>query len=236
MGRRLLIAVAVLGLVSACSNTVDGTPKAERTQGPVAPATPAAPAVANMDEAALNGLLLSVDDVRAIMAAPDLQIQQTYEQMPPSTVGYVPEDCARAAFNTVEAGYRDSGFGAVRGMVMQEPDAAEVLHVVDQGVVTFPDAAAANTYVTRTIEAWRRCAGTPFTALRPEAAEHWTFGDVSEDDGITAIPKTAEASEWTCSHAIAGKANVVIDVSACGFEITDQAKTIVGRIRDKFPA
>jgi hypothetical protein len=233
--RVLVIAAAVVGLTCACSTTVAGTPKAQRTQPPPPAPTPAAPGVGRIDETSLNGLLLSLDDIRAIMDAPDLEIQATYEQMPPSTVGYVPDDCARAAYNTVEAGYRDSGFAGVRGVVMQEPDSAQVLHIVDQGVVTFPDGAAATTYVTRTVESWRRCAGTPFTALRPEAAEHWTFGDVTENNGISAIPKMGEGSEWTCSHAIAAKLNTVIDVSACGFGITDQATTIVGRIRDQFP-
>lgn len=237
MWRKLVIAAAMVGLTSACSTTVAGTPRAERAQTPSPAATPAGPAAASLDETDLNGLLLSVDDIRAVMAAPDLQIQDTYEQMPPSTVGYVPEDCVRAAFNVVEAGYRDSGFTAARGVVMQEPETTQMLHLVDQGVVTFPNEAAANTYVTRTLEAWRRCAGTPFTALRPEAAEHWTFGEVTENNGISAIPKIADGGTgWSCSHAITGKANVVIDVSACGFEITDQATTIVARIRDKFPA
>ncbi len=240
MWRVLLIAAAVtvVGLTSACSTTVDGTPKAERSQPPApATGTPAAPAATGVGEQQLDGLLLPLDDVRAIMAAPELEVHDNYAQMPPSTAGYVPEDCVRAAFNTVEPGYRDSKFVAIRGVVMQEPDSsAELSHIVDQGVVTFPDEAAANTYVTRTIEAWRRCAGTPFTVLRPEAAEHWTFGDVTESNGISAIPKTGDGSEWSCSHAITARANAVVDVSACGFSITDQATTIAGRIRDKFPA
>ncbi|MFZ0833912.1 MAG: sensor domain-containing protein [Mycobacterium sp.] len=235
MWRVLVIAAAVVGLTCACSTTVDGTPRAQRTQVPAA--TPAAPDVAAVGEQQLDGLLLPLDDVRTIMDAPELEVHDTYAQMPPSTVGYVPEDCARAAFNTVEAGYRDSKFIATRGAVMQEPDTStQLLHIVDQGVVTFPDEAAANTYVTRTVEAWRRCAGTPFTVLRPEATEHWTFGDVTENNGISAIPKKTDGSDWTCSHAIAARANAVVDVSACGFSVTDQATTIVGRIRDKFPA
>jgi hypothetical protein len=237
--RRLLfiaVATSVAGLVSACVSTVDGAPKPEHVQTTAPAEAPAAPPVAVVSEQALDGLLLPVEDVRTVMDGPDLQVDQTYNQMPPSTVDYVPEDCVRAAYNTVEAGYRDSQYTAIRGVVMQEAADTEMLHVVDQGVVTFPDAAAATTYVTRTLEAWRRCAGTQFTAVRPEASEHWTFGDVSENDGISAIPKTAEGSDWSCSHAIAAKTNVVVDVSACGFSITDQATTIASRIRDKLPA
>lgn len=247
MWRILVIAAATsaVGLASACTTTVQGTPKAQRAPTPppaaapatpAAPPTPAAPAGRDLGEQDLDPLLLPVDDVRAVVDAPDLQVEQNYAQMPPSTVGYVPEDCVRAAYNTVEAGYRDSQFTAIRGVVMQEPADAQMLHVVDQGVVTFPGAPAASTYVSRTLEAWRRCAGTPFTALRPEASEHWTFGQVGENAGISAIPKTADGSEWSCSHAITARANVVIDVSACGFSITDQATTIAARIRDKIPA
>lgn len=235
---------AVVGLACSCSTTVAGTPRAEQAQAssatgvaaPPTPATTAAPEVRVVGEQELEGLLLPVEDIRTIMDAPDAQVDQSYAEMPPSTVGYVPEDCARAAFNTVESGYRDSGFAAVRGAVIQEPQDTTLLHVVDQGVVTFPDAAAATTYVTRTLEAWKRCAGTQFTALRPEAAEHWTFGDVNESDGIGSIPKMAEGSDWTCSHAISTRANVVIDVSACGFSIADQASQIVAKIREKLPA
>lgn len=233
----LIAATTVLVVVtSACSTTVAGTPKAQRQQPPAPSAPPAAPATARIDESTFNSLLLTVEDIRAIMAAPDLQIEDAYEWMPPSTVGYVPEDCVRAAYNTVEAGYRDTQFTAVFGLVMQEPADAQLLHVVDHGVVGFPDADAANTYVSRTLEAWRRCAGTPFTALRPEATEHWTFGQVSENAGVSAIPKMADGSEWTCSHAITARKNVVVDVSACGFSITDQAMTIAARVRDRIPA
>lgn len=239
MWRVLLTAAAasVVGVTCACSTTVAGTPKTERASVPAPPAAPAAPAASAVAEQQLEGLLLGLDDVRAIMDAPELEVHDSYTQMPPSTAGYVPEDCVRAAFNTVEAGYRDTNFVAIRGVVMQEPDTSpELLHIVDQGVVTFPDAAAASTYVTRTVEAWRRCAGSPFTVLRGEAAEHWTFGEVTESNGITAIPKRGEGSDWSCSHAIATKLNAVIDVSACGFSITDQASVVAGRIRDKFPA
>lgn len=237
---RVLVIAAVastIGLACACSTTVDGQPKAERAQAAPPAAAPAVPGVAAVGEQQLEGLLLTLDDVRAIMDAPELEVHDNYAQMPPSTADYVPEDCVRAAFNTVEAGYRDTKFVATRGVVMQEPDtSAQLLHIADQGVVTFPDAAAANTYVTRTVEAWRRCAGTAFTVLRPEVTEHWTFGDVTDSNGISAIPKSGEDSDWSCSHAIAARANAVIDVSACGFSITDQATTIAGRIRDKFPA
>ncbi|HEY7052375.1 MAG TPA: sensor domain-containing protein [Mycobacterium sp.] len=240
-----VVATSVVGLTGACATTVGGTPKAEKAAsssaaapGPSSAAPPAAaPAARTVGAQDLEALLLPADDVRTVMDGPDIDVQETYDQMPPSTVGYDPPECARAAYNVVEAGYRDSGFIAARGAVMQEPDDAQLLHVVDQGIVTFPTADAATDYVTKTVQTWRGCAGKPFTASRPEAAEHWTFGDVTENGGISAIPKTVDGDTgWSCSHAIAAKSNAVIDVSACGFSINDQAKAIVGRIRDKFPA
>jgi hypothetical protein len=49
------------------------------------------------------------------------------------------------------------------------------------------------------------------------------------------MSKTAEGSPWTCGRAITTRLNVVIDVSACGFSISDQATTIAEQIRDKLP-
>jgi serine/threonine-protein kinase len=236
----LLIAAAasMVGLTSACATTVTGTPKAEKSQAGSQPAsTPApTPAVGSIAEQDLEGLLLPVEDIQPVMDAPDLAVDKTYAEMPPSTVGYIPEDCASAAYNTVETGYRDSGFTATRGVVMQEPASApQLLHVVDEGVVAFPDATAAAAYVTKTVGEWGHCAKSPFTAQRPESVEHWNFGDVTENNGVTAIPKMTEGSGWTCSHAITSKANVVVDVSACGFSVAGQASDIVSRIRDKIP-
>lgn len=244
----LLIAAAasMVWLPNACATTVTGTPEAEKSQAgsqsasTAAPAptstTPPAPAVGNVAEQDLEGLLLPVEDLQTVMEAPDLAVDKTYAEMPPSTVGYIPEDCASAAYNTVETGYRDSGFTATRGVVMQEPDTApQLLHVVDEGVVAFPDATAAAAYVTKTVEQWGHCAKSPFAAQRPDTVEHWNFGDVAENNGISSIPKMSEGSGWTCSHAITSKANVVVDVSACGFSISDQAGTIVARVRDKIP-
>jgi serine/threonine-protein kinase len=232
-------------LVAACENTVEGTPTAQRTQTPTAasspsptaapPTTSSAPAAPpNVDETALDGLLLTIEETREIMAAPDLQIDHTYEEMPPSTVGYNPEECASAAFNTVEAGYRDSGFTAVRGVVLTEPEPMDTTHLVDQGVVAFPDAAAATDYITKTVEKWRGCAGQPFVVTRSQSTENWTFGEVTDNDGINVITKSAEGG-LPCSHAIAAKANVVVDVVACSAEITDQAEIVLTRIRDKIP-
>lgn len=248
MKQMLLIAAAasMVGLMTACATTVTGTPKAEKAQagsGSTSASTPASsstnpPAAVpgSVAEQDLAGLLLPSEDIQAVMDAPDLAVDKTYDQMPPSTVGYIPEDCASAAYNTVETGYRDSPFTGTRGVVMQEPASApQLLHVVDEGVVAFPDAAAATAYVSKTVGNWAHCAKNPFTAQRPEAVEHWNFGDVSENNGVNAIPKTAEGSGWTCSHAITSKANVVVDVAACGFTINDQAVTIVSRIRDKVP-
>ena len=243
----LLIAAAasMVGLTGACATTVTGTPKAEKSQASQSESKSAAappstnspgPAAGSIPEGDLEGLLLPVEDVQTVMEAPDLAVDKTYAEMPPSTVGYIPEDCASAAYNTVETGYRDSGFKATRGVVMQEPASApQLLHVVDEGVVAFPDAAAAAAYVAKTVERWGHCAKSPFTAQRPEAVEHWNFGDVSVNNGITAIPKTTEDGGWTCSHAITSKANVVVDVATCGFSINDQAGNIVTKIRDKIP-
>jgi hypothetical protein len=239
-------AAAMVGLTSACATTVTGTPKAEKPQSgsqsattsapaPM-PSTPAAPTVGSVAEQDLEGLLLPVEDIQTVMEAPDIAVDKTYAEMPPSTVGYIPEDCASAAYNTMEAGYRESGFTATRGVVLQEPASApQLLHVVDQGVVAFPDADAAAAYVNKTVEQWGHCAKSPFAAQRAEAVEHWNFGDVSGVNGINSIPKTTEGSDWTCSHALTSKANVVIDVSACGFSVGDRASDVVNRIRDKIP-
>ncbi|MCG5432380.1 sensor domain-containing protein [Mycobacterium sp. MYCO198283] len=251
MGRLLAIGAAVCAAVAVtgCVSTVEGsavagtelsrpTPLVPVTGAtPVAPAPPPQTAAApNVEEPALDGLLVPLDDVRNLLDAPELAVEQSYTAMPPSTVGYDPPTCVSAAYNVVEAAYRDSGFVAVRGVALQEPAGVQVTHNVDQGVVTFPDAAAAAGFVARSVDGWRQCATLPFTATRPEVVERWTFGDVGEGGGIFTVSKSVEGGEgWRCGRAMTSKANVVVDVSACGFGITDQAAAIATRIRDKIP-
>jgi serine/threonine kinase PknH len=218
-------AVAATCLVlSGCAHTVDGTPRAD----------PRPTAVTDVSQ--LDVLLLREREVEAITGGRGLEITETYDAISSDTGGQTVSDpaCVTAMFNSTAAGYHGSGYVALAGSMMQEPG-KDYEHYVDQAVVQFVDARTAQNFVESVTRAWQPCAGRPITISYPAApSEKWLLGAPVTEYGITAIKQSESAPDsWSCQHAIAARSNVVIDVQAVGFDVTDEAVRIVASIAER---
>ena len=61
----------------------------------------------------------------------------------------------------------------------------------------------------------------------------WTFGKLVGSPPKIGLPtKQEHAAGWGCQHVLSAVSNAVLDVNACGYQITDQA----GQIADKMAA
>jgi serine/threonine-protein kinase len=64
-----------------------------------------------------------------------------------------------------------------------------------------------------------------------KAPSAWAFGDlVGSEPKITQLDTQEGQSGWQCQRVLSRSANLVVDVSACGFHITDQADRIAGKM------
>jgi serine/threonine-protein kinase len=137
-------------------------------------------------------------------------------------------DCSGALNAAQESGYAGSGYTAVAGQKVDEPNSA---HQVIQVVVDFPSADQARAFVTNSSGKWKACAGKTVTQTLSGDQRRYTFGPVVGDVPKITLLVTAQGGSM-CQRALSAVSTVVIDVTACGYQITDEA----GRVADAIAA
>jgi PknH-like extracellular domain len=228
---------ALILVVSACVSTVAGDPRAGTDRGPLSWGP-------DLTEAQLAGVLINVAQINQIMGGTAIVVYQSYNEMPGAEANqYSDPTCAGAVFNTVDVAYHGSGYLKVRGVELSEPG-VDFKHYVDEGVVSFHGGQEARKYLSTAKDVWRRCVGkhVAYTSAAGKTTT-WTMRTPVTSGGVTAAVVDKEAGDgYTCARGITAKSNVVIDVSACSYTLTEQggagentASTIVNAIADKFP-
>jgi hypothetical protein len=145
-------------------------------------------------------------------------------------------DCAREADPDPAVAFRDSGFTAGRGMRLVDAEPNHAL-VFDENVLTFESPSKAFDFIIKTQTKWLNCQHAVVDARNGNAVEKRTLGGASAigdidflDDSIPDVPVSS------CSHAIAAKSNVVVDVNVCGSRESAAAAPLAAQIRDKIPS
>ena len=172
--------------------------------------TPPVPPVA---EAALDGLLLSPDQINTAMGATEMVVTET-----PTTMGDITHPVANQACLPLNGPllapvYAGSGWSAFREQILQGH--LPWTHRVDYGVVLFSSAHDASAFFTASAQQWPAC--TP--ALRRG------LGQVSNTNGTLSATETTDYTDgsfaMTCQRALTVANNVVIDVLACSTKVSD---------------
>jgi hypothetical protein len=219
----VLVAVAVL--VSGCVSTVSGT--AVRNNAAVPTDVP------HLDEAALDKVLLSIDEINDIMGTTDLEVTGDLNDMTDSSDKVSDQDCLGAMFGAEEPVYKGSGWTAVRDVVAREPE-DDNDHWVEQTVVLYPGPDDAKGFLDKSKSEWQHCAGTSLSVDTQDNSSLWEFGTVTVDDGmITQMANQEDADGWGCQHALAAVSNITAETWACAYGVGDEAATMVVGITDK---
>lgn len=179
----------------------------------------------------LDRLLLGDAQINAIMGTKTMTTWRTYTGMPSqSGEVYSSPQCAVALFNTTVPAYRASGYVTARGKKIGEPTADPLYHDIDEAVVAFQSTSDARAFVDAAAKSWHACSGRNVTYTDPGGQEDpWIIGVPRTVGQIVAIKNTS-TDNWACGHAMTTRVNLVVDVDACGYTITDQAVTIVKAI------
>jgi serine/threonine protein kinase len=240
--RALMIAAlaAVIALAGATATAVilthrsdhhaDETAKAATTTT-VASQTPPGP----LPVSALPGLLPSAEEVADIMGAAKLAVE-TF-QLSDDSASVDEKDCVGAFFPDQHTVYDNTGWIGDRVQVFQDLDGAPV-HSGSQAIIAFPTAAAARKLVADQTAHWSACSGRTITMHLPNRPlpQHWTFGPLANTDATLSMTHVVDmAGAAGCQHALAARNNIVIDVSACRSEVTNQAVDIVNLVAAKIP-
>jgi PknH-like extracellular domain len=227
--RQLTAALAVAGiciLTAGCSSSNQGT----KTSTTTTTTTTTAPPLA---ETALDGLLLSPEQVNTVMGATEMAVTKTHVSMSDDSATMAPKECLAIDGSVQAQVYADSGYTALRDQTLQEGD--NFTHYVEQAVVFFPSAKQAGAFFNVSAQQWPACHQYTHTQTNSE----WAVGPVSNANGAlstSATQQNANAPGWACGRALAIKNNIVIDVNTCSANPADSAVNIANQIAAKVPA
>jgi serine/threonine protein kinase len=185
--------------------------------------------------AALQGLLLSPDQLDTAMGATGMTVSGTFTA-PPDASGQVPDKACIPLEGPGQAtAYANSGWTGVSGQRV-----ADQSHRVQQIVVSFPSAQDARTFFTTSAEGWPACANRQHDENTTDGQRQvHTVGPVSNTNGtlsatITGV-LTRNGSSATCERALTVANNVAIDIGVCGVSPSGAAINIADQISAKVP-
>ena len=210
------------------------------TSQPPTTSTTTAPPVA---EAALDGLLLSPDQINAAMGATGMTTEGGYAVMDDNVANVADAACRPVDGPLIASVYVGSGWTAFREQSLQEPGNTPT-HSVAQAVVLFSSAQQAGAFFTASAQQWPACANRQYTftqAGKPDRV--YTVGPVSNTNGtLSATETVGPPANWvweSCQRALTVANNVVIDVGACrknrSDSQSDAAVNIAHQIAAKVP-
>jgi PknH-like extracellular domain len=225
----VIVILAAGGITGYLLRKPSTTSQPSTTPQPSTTTSTTAPPVA---EGALDGLLLSPEQVNTVMAATDMTVTRNHVAMSDDSATMQPRECLAVDGTAQAQVYVGSGFTAVRDQTLQEGD--NFTHYAEQAVVLFPSAKQAGAFFTASAQQWPTC--HQYTHI--QSASPWAVGPVSNTDGIlstTATQQNAKSPGWACGRALAIRNNVIIDVNTCSANPTDSAVNIANQIAAKVP-
>jgi serine/threonine kinase PknH len=136
-----------------------------------------------------------------------------------------------------------SGWQAVRRQYLttQNSESREKARSLNQAVVNFLDAAAAQQFVDTSKAAWQRCANRSVNLKTASdttvASDYWNTGAVSETSGGIAMVWTQEGQDdWSCDDSMTAHNNIVIELELCGASPSKPVDEVLAQISDKIEA
>lgn len=191
---------------------------------------PKSPPAAPLEADRLSGLLLSPSDINAVMGSSTMHPGKPITSTDNSSVTVSTPDCQGALYTTQDPVYAGTGYTSVSGLVSSEPG-DNYDHWVNQAVVLFPSAAKAKGFLENSAEKWKGCAGKTVTVTNKSKTYRWTFAQVQGGPPKITLMDTQEGADgWECQRALSMANNVIVDINACGYRISDQGSQIADKI------
>jgi serine/threonine kinase PknH len=232
-----VLAAAIIGIAAYVWRSQSHPPQTPSAQSIAPSLAPSGPQVAPVQQAALQGLLLSPGQLDTAMGATGMAVTGTLTTLPDGS-GQVPDKACVALEGAGQATvYAGSGFTAVSGQRVADQAHA---HLVEQIVVSFSSAQDARAFFAASAQRWPACSNRQHdeSTTAGQTQVH-TVGPVSNTNGtlsatITGILARNGASA-VCERALTVANNVAIDIDACGVNPSGAAVNIADQIATKVP-
>lgn len=209
-----------------------------RAPNPGAPAAPPVTPPTLTTPEQLDGILLSVADISAVMGDSTMHDETNWilkELQLSGGVTLSHPDCLGAFFVVLNELYAGSGQTAVRSQFVSGDDRNGLSYHVNQAAVTFPSVAEASRFVQNSADKWKNCANQTVTETFVSGQpSKWTFASLNGKPPTITLNRVqvGASNNRGCQHALSAVSNVVIDVDACKWFITNEG----GQIADKMAA
>jgi serine/threonine protein kinase len=178
----------------------------------------------------LSALLLDPSGVNSVMGSSSMTPGKPITSMDTSPVTLSLPNCLGAMYTSQDPVYAGTGYTGVSGLVSSEPG-DNYDHWVNQAVIAFPSADKARAFLQTSADKWKGCAGKTVTVTNKSKTYRWTFAQINGNPPKISVLETQEGADgWECERAMGGANNVIVDINACGYHITDQGGQIIDKI------
>jgi serine/threonine kinase PknH len=185
-----------------------------------------------VDDAALEGLLLSPDEVNAAFGGTAMAVTQTENSLN-AGAGVNPARCLSLVGVAQGAAYPNGGDVAVRAQTLRD-GGDDGTHQVSQAVVRFPSAANASAFFDTSARQWRAC--REYTDSANDSK--WAREQMNNVNGMLSaitVRQNVGAPGWACERALVAKFNVIVDIEACTADPSNIAVAVARQILAKVP-
>ncbi|MGW4101013.1 sensor domain-containing protein [Mycobacterium sp. NPDC004974] len=193
----------------------------------------------DVPKSALEGLLLSTDEVNTLMGTEGMTAHPPVTEMGDHR-NLLPNLNCLGAWQVDEAAIYGDRWTAMRQVLLRAPDNDDWDNLLVQSVVIFPSAQDATDFLNQSADRWSKCTNHHVNiTLNGERLPKWTSGDLTKTDSELTLPFTRVNGDQTrdCQRALAVAANLVMDIQACkpaGSSVT-QAADVVDKIKAAMP-
>jgi eukaryotic-like serine/threonine-protein kinase len=225
----VVAALVVVAVLATKSRPGTGAASANSTPTAAAPTGP-------LDSTALSGLLLSPERVAGMVGAPALVQESFADSVIDDSEKLLQKDCIGVMAPAQHLVYRDAGWTGVRSQALRNAGEGPRIYAVTQAVISFPNADAAKKLLAEQQSQWASCSGRTLTLTSPTppSPRLWVAGTPADMDGTIVITQTLkDGGGMQCQRALAVRNNVAVDVSACRYDVVEQALDIVHGIAAK---
>jgi hypothetical protein len=215
----------VVGGCVGCTSTVGGTATIRPGHGP-----------GTATAGGLAGLLLSLDEMKQVLKFSNMATEEIWNR-PDARGIFEPASCVGAVFSSMAGSYADSGYREFYEVRQADVSGRSRPHWVDQGVATFENDSAAESFVAKQVAQWRQCVGRQFTYAYPQPddwQDPYRIGDPIDSGCVTMISNVnVDQKHYADIRELAAKSNIVVDLQFTGFDLTDEPATTINRILDR---
>jgi hypothetical protein len=228
----VLVVAGIAGYLMWPRPHASPTPTAQPSTTPTT-----APPVA---EGALDGLLLSPDQINTTMGTTGIVDNHYTTAMTDNSARVADQACRPLSGVLIAEAYASSRWSAFREEVLEKPGNNQT-YAVDQGVVLFSSAHDAEAFFAASAQQWPACANRQFTVTRSGKDDTvWSVGPLSNTNGILSSTKTQASPPpaiggWVCEQALTVANNVAIDIEACSGSQSGAAVHIAQQIAANVP-